>query len=172
MKKYLLSLICPLFVLGVLIFHYCSDLNTFRSTEMLLLPVRIEEIKTNDFFSVAKIRYYNIIPVDEMIKESGKIVVTRSDNGRVSFVSNFTGQNLRPREMLLKYTIIPPSLMKQEKRRLNIRFAATELRFAKESSLLPTTAYYAVVRVNDSGDASLIGLTDSSGTQVVKSLLF
>lgn len=171
MKRYILSLSCSLFILSVLLFRFCSDLKTFRSSETLLLPVRIKEIKTNSFSSVALLRYYNIIPVEEMLKESGVIVVKRSDDGKVSFVSVFTGQELHPKEFLLKYTVVPPSPLYQERWRLNIRFAATKFPFSRNPSLLLTNAYYAMIHVNDDGDALLVGLTDSTGTQTVKNLM-
>ena len=171
MKRHFLSLTCSLFIFCVLLFRFCSDLKTFRSAETLLLPVQIEEIKTDAFSSVAFLRYYNIIPVEEIIEEKGAVVVERLDNGKVSFVSVFTGQKLHPREFLLKYTVVPSPLVYQKRQKLNIRCAAAKFHFSKGQSLLLSNAYYAVIRVNNDGEALLVGLTDGSGTQTIKSLL-
>ena len=172
MKKFLFSLSISLLISGILIGRYFSDFYAFKTGGRLLLPVRIEDVKTDAFSSRARVRYYNFIPVDELLKEKGTVVISRSDDGRAEFVSKAAGQRLRPRELLLKYTIMPPSLLKRETTEPNIRFATSELRFASDQKLQVSAVCYAVVYVNGNGDAFLAGLADCSGAQLTKGLIF
>lgn len=172
MKKFLFSLAVSLIISGILTVRYFSDFYAFKTGGRLLLPVRIEGVKTDAFSSRALVRYYNFIPIDALMKERGKVVVARLDDGRAAFVSKAGGQSLRPRELLLKYTIIPPSLLNRETAEPNIRFAASELRFASNQKLQASAVCYAVVYVNGNGDAFLAGLADCTGARLAKGLIF
>ena len=172
MKKILYLSVASLFVLCVLSVRYFSCFRTFEKGDRLLLPVRVEEIRTDAFSSVVRLRYYNFIPVDALMKESGRIVIRHLNDGRVAFVSKEDGQKLRSRELLLKYTIVPPPLMKRETVEPNIRFASSELRFSKNRKINESAVCYAVAYVNGSGNAFLSGLADCNGAELVKGLTF
>ena len=172
MKRFLFSFAISLLISGILIGRYFSDFYAFKTGGRLLLPVRIEDVKTDAFSSEVRVRYYNFIPVDELMKEKGTVVVNRLDDGRAAFVSKASGQRLRPRELLLKYTIMPPSLLKRETAEPNIRFATSELRFASDRNFQASAVCYAVVYVNGNGDAFLAGLADCFGAQLVRGFIF
>ncbi|MBR4125968.1 MAG: hypothetical protein IKR09_00120 [Alphaproteobacteria bacterium] len=169
-EKFFFGFICSAIILMVLSARYFSDFKTFQTGKKLLLPVKVENVETNAFSSLVRLRYFNFIPVDALEKETEAVVVSHSDDGQVTFVSKETGERLRPHEMLLKYTIMPPSLLKREKKGSDVRFAASKLRFSKDKQLQPFAVCYAVVRANDDGKTFLTGLTDCSGTQLIKGL--
>ena len=172
MKKTFYFSVVSLLVLCVLSLRYFSGLKTLEKGDRLLLPVKVEEIKTDAFSSSARIRYYNFIPVDALMKESGTVVVRYSDNTRIEFVSKEKDRKLRPREFLLKYTIVPPPLLKKENAEPNIRFAASGIRFSKDKKISYLSICYAVVYVTASGETFLSGLADCNGTELVKSLIY
>jgi len=173
MKKTLSVFISSLIVFCVLTVRYVSDFRTFQTGIRLLLPVWIEEEETDAFSSLVRIHYYNFIPVEDLIKESGTVIVSRFDDGQVAFVAKDVGQRLHPRELRLKYTIAPSLFFTQKKKaKFNVRFASSELRFFNKNELQLSAVRYAVVYVNDYGDAFLAGLTDSTGTQLIKGLAF
>ena len=172
MKKNLLALASSLIILCVLTIRYLSDFETFRAGQSLLLPVWVEEVKTDLFSSKVRIRYYNFIPVENLIKETGTVVVNRFDDGQVDFVAKSVNQRLHPRELLLKYTLVPPSFLGNKNQSLNIRFASSELRFFNEETEQLSAIRYAVVHVNDIGEALLVGLADNMGTQLIKGIAF
>ena len=172
MKRGLAVFGCSFFILSFLMVRYLADSKIFETGIRLLLPVWVEDMKTDAFSSAVRIRYYNFIPVEELVKEKGAVVVQRFDDGRAAFVAKFSGQRLHPRELLLKYAVMPPSLFDSKQHGPNIRFASSVLRFPKEHTLLPAAVHYAVVYVNDKGNASLVGLTDAKGTQLVQGLTY
>ena len=172
MKQKLAVLACSFFILSILTMRYVSAFRTFRNGTRLLLPVVVEDVRENAYSSFARIRYYNFIPVEELVKEKGVIVVRRSDDGRIAFASSYDGQKLHPRELLLKYVVTSSSLFEKKKNSPHIHFASSVLRFSKKESFLPSAIRYAVVAVNDEGTAALIGLTDGDGTQLIRNLTF
>lgn len=171
MKRNLSIFISSFLILIVLVGRYLADYAAFKNGVRLLLPVWIESVESNAFSSLARIRYYNFIPIEELVQEKGTIVVERFNNGQVAFAAKSVGQRLRPREVRLKYTITPSSLASSQFQGPNIHFASSELRFFNQKSLT-LSDYYAVVYVNDDGEAFLAGITDHDGTQLIKGLAF
>lgn len=171
-KKFFFGFICSVIILIVSSARYFSDLKTFQTGKKLLLPVKVESIETNSFSSLMRLRYFNFIPVDALVEEKGEIVISRSDDGQVTFVSKETGERLRPHEMRLKYTIMPPPFFKKETDGPDIRFAALELRFSKDKQIQPFAVCYAVVRADNQGKTFLSGVTDCTGTQSINGIAF
>ncbi|MBO4520082.1 MAG: hypothetical protein J5787_02635 [Alphaproteobacteria bacterium] len=170
MKKNLFALAGSLLILCVLTGRYLSDYGTARTGIPLLLPVWVQEVETDAFSSWARIHYYNFIPVENLINETGTVVVSRSDDGQVDFVEKSTKERLHSHELRLEYAVIPSSFLSSEEKKLNIRFASSKLRFSNEEKRLLSAVRYAVVHVDDRGKAVLVGLADNMGTRLIKNL--
>lgn len=167
MKKNVVGIICSLLIFICLAVHYASDALTVRSGIRLLLPVSVEDVKTDAFSSIVRIRYNNFVPVEELTEEKGTLIVRRFNDGRVAFVSFSSGRKLQPSEVLLKYRFHKPSSSEKDSYRFGIRFASSEMRFSAEQKFYPAAVRYAVVFVDAKGKAALTGLADAAGQPLV-----
>ena len=169
MKRTLFLLSFFFLISGILGARYVIRLTTFKTGDRLLLPVRVEKIEKDAFPFIARIRYYNFIPVEELEKERGVVVVRRLEDGRIDFVANAEGQKRHSRELILKYEVVSPPFFMSEQKEPDIRFAASSLRFFKQE-FSAAAVRYAVVYVNASGEAYLAGLADATGSLLVRGL--
>ncbi len=163
-------LFCPVLVLVVLIGRYVSDSRLYHSQTILLLPVSVLQMGQDTFSSYVRLRYDNFIPVRDLSDKKGVIVVDRLNDGRVVFVSVASDRPLRPREVLLKYEIVPSLSFDDQKKEANIRFASDFFRFIKKKKRHLSAVRYAVVHVDDAGNTVLTGLADGNGILLVKGL--
>lgn len=168
MKKNLLAVVSSLLIFATVSLRYFIGWTSVQTGDRLLLPVRVEKIETNAFPRMAYLRYYNFIPVEELKREKGTIVVKRSEDGRIDFVANAEGQKRHSRELILKYEIVSPVSFASEQKEPNVRFAASLLRYRDQFS--PSAVRYAVVYVNAAGKAFLTGLADATGTMLVRGI--
>lgn len=160
---------CPLLILIVLAGRYFTEVSIARSGTRLLLPVSVKETGKDAFSDFIRLRYYNFIPVHSFSDEKGKIVVQRQDDGQVKFVSSYLDNPLKPKELLLKYIVVPPMPFNVKTQGPDIRFSSDFLRFSKIKTFHPSAVRYAVVSVDNAGNAILTGLADSNGVLLVKS---
>lgn len=169
MRRWLVFL-CPVLVFIVLICRYVSYAGIYYSPTALLLPVSVLKTGENAFSSFISLRYYNFIPVRNLSDEKGTIVINRSNDGRVRFVSVQSDRPLRPKELLLKYVIVPSLSLDRQKKETNIRFSSDFFRFLKTENFRPSSVRYAVVHVDNAGNTVLKGLADGNGVLLVKDL--
>lgn len=167
----LIVFFCSLLILIVLAGRCFTGIFTVRSGIRLLLPASVQETGKDSFSDFARLRYYNFIPVRSLSDEKGTIVVERRDDGRIRFVSALFDRPLRPRELLLKYVIVPPLPFGAKTQGPDIRFSSDFLRFFEEKTFQPSAVRYAVVRVDNAGNAVLTGLADNNGVLLVKGLI-
>ncbi len=159
---------CSLLILLVLTGRYFTGMLTVRFGVRLLLPVAVQEIGKDAFSDFVRLRYYNFIPVQNVSEEKGTIVVQRMDDGQIKFVSSSLDNPLKPRELLLKYVIVPSMPFNARTQRPDIRFSSDFLRFFETKAFLPSAVRYAVVSVDKAGNAVLTGLADNNGVLLVK----
>lgn len=171
MMRRFAAFFCPLLILIVLAGRCFTDALTVRSGVRLLLAASVQETGNDSFSAFARLRYYNFIPVRSLSAEKGTIVVERLNDGRTRFVSALFDRPLRPRELLLKYVIVPPSPFNAKAQGPDIRFSSDMLRFPETKTFRPSAVRYAVVSVDNAGNAVLTGLADNNGVLLVKGLL-
>lgn len=148
-----------LFILGVTGARFYGAADTAETGGILLLPVSAVETGKDGFSPYVRFRYDNLIPVSDLTGLSGTVVVERRANGLARFVPDAADRPLRPREMPLKYTVVPAVGNGAE---AEIRHAAVFMRYSNAERVV-RNARHAVVRVNESGDAVLVGLADAAG---------
>ena len=170
MKREFSIFFCSFAIFCILTVRYFSAAESFQTGVRLLLPVYVEAIEKNSFSSVARIRYQNFIPVKDLITDTGVIVVSHFEDGRVVFVSKKVEKKLHPREVLLRYVVAPSSLFRRKEQKPDVKFASSELRFSNDRPVEASAVKYAVVFVNGKGKAFLTGLADNAGTILVKGL--
>lgn len=171
MMRRFVAFFCPLLILAVLSGRYFAGALTVRSGVRLLLAASVQETGKDSFSDFVRLRYDNFIPVRSLSEEKGTIVVERLDDGRARFVSALFDRPLRPRELLLKYVIVPPAPFDTKAKGPDIRFSSDVLRFSETSAFRPSAVRYAVVSVNNAGGAVLIGLADNNGVLLIKGLI-
>ncbi|MGN1078808.1 MAG: hypothetical protein ACI4TE_01400 [Alphaproteobacteria bacterium] len=171
MMRRFVAFFCPLLILVILSGRYFAGALTVRSGVRLLLAASVQETGKDSFSDFARLRYDNLIPVHSLSEEKGTIAVERLDDGRIRFVSALFDRPLRPRELLLKYVIVPPLPFGAKTQGPDIRFSSDFLRFFEEKTFQPSAVRYAVVRVDNAGNAVLTGLADNNGVLLVKGLI-
>ncbi len=160
------AVLSVLFILGVTGARFYATANTAENGKTLLLPVSVVESGRDGFSSYVRVRYDSLIPVSRLTDLSGTVVVERYGNGMARPVPDAAGRPLRPREMPLKYTIVPAVGKKTE---AELRYAAAFMRCSGKKTKVQNVRY-AVVRVNETGDAVLVGLADAGGVIVADGL--
>ena len=169
--KRIISFLFPAFILSVLIGRYYSDVKIVQTGVKLLLPVSIQEEGRDSFSAFVRLRYYNFIPIRDLAAEKGRVVVERLEDGRIKFISSFSDKPLRPREVVLKYVIVPSLPFNRKDVEIDILFSSDILRFSSEKKIRLSAVRYAVVSVDNEGEAVLIGLADKQGVILVHGLM-
>lgn len=90
----------------------------------------------------------------------GRIVIELVQNGEASFVGLYQGQELSPEQRLLKF----------RKRGDSVRLASDAFFFEEGDWSIYSAARFGELRVDDDGDAVLVGLRDANADALGKTL--
>ena len=90
----------------------------------------------------------------------GRIIVELAQNGEASFVGLYQEQGLSPTQRLLKF----------RKRGDSVRLASDAFFFEEGDWSLYSAARFGELRVDDDGDAVLVGLRDANANRLGKTL--
>lgn len=173
--KQLIFILSVLFILAVSIGRYSHLKKTAEDGVSLLVPIYVHKIETASLPHTVHFRYHNIIPADQVSEKDSAIIVQRRPSGRARYVRPYAAKEpLRPREHLLKYHIVHEGGLSQKTDRSKIKFAADiyVLRQEKHSEAFTSpkslAIKYAILKVNEKGEALLAGLTDGNGVVLSK----
>lgn len=171
MIRRFLFVMCPLVILSVLVFRFVSVRNIRENGVQLLLPVSVVDSGRDGFSDFAVLRYHNFIPVAGLADDTGTVIINRMPSGRIRFSRFSDGMPLRPREMFLKYKIVPlPAFSAARHARPGIRFAAADLRFRSAGNFKAEAVRYAVVKTDKNGNTVLAGVADRNGVLLAQGL--
>lgn len=170
MMRRLLFFILPVFILAVPVGRYLSARNIRETGVQLLLPVSVVDSGQDGFSDFVVLRYHNFVPVAELAEEAGTIVVDHMPSGRVNFSRPANGAPLRPREMFLKYKIVPQPAFSRARNHPAIHFAAPFLRFRDAGKFKAASVRYAIVKTDKNGNTVLAGVADRNGILLAEGL--
>lgn len=171
MMRRLLFVLLPVLILLVPLYRFMSARNIRQDGVPLLLPVSVVDSGKDGFSDFAVLRYQNFIPVAELTGDTGTVIINRMPSGRISFSRPADGIPLRPREMFLKYKIVPPpAFSAAQDSRPGIRFAAPFLRFRSAGKFKADSVRYAVVKTDKNGNTVLAGIADRNGVLLAEGL--
>lgn len=155
----------------VLVRHGENRRAILRDGTEMLLPVYVRKTERSGRALQVRFHYYSLVPAAEIGTGGDTAVVHRHAGGRVSFVRMFDPSvPLRPREHLLRFRLSHKAGWSRSTESSRVDFASDvfTLRSADKTDavlkrLKSAGVRFAVLKVDENGNAVLKGLADQNG---------